>query len=98
MEKIIYKLVSILPNLSKILKELCIGKEISLLFVDYHQSVRFFRKCHSSQQCVSMMNRKWKKCLDNTEKWGTLWIDLSKSFACLYHDLSIMYVLMDLIK
>ena len=40
MEKIIYKLVSILPNLSKILKELCIGKEISLLFVDYHQSVR----------------------------------------------------------
>ena len=57
-----------------------------------------FRKCHSSQQCVSMMNRKWKKCLDNTEKWGTLWIDLSKSFACLYHDLSLMYVLMDLIR
>ena len=46
-----------------------------------------FRKKFSSQHSLLAMFEKWKKVLDNGESCGALFVDLSKAFECMGHDL-----------
>ena len=48
-----------------------------------------FRKDLSTHQCLLALLEKWKKETDNGEIFGDLLTDLSKSFDCLGHELSI---------
>ena len=46
-----------------------------------------FRKGYSTQYCLVVMLERFKKALDNKNKFGALVTDLSKAFDCLNHDL-----------
>ena len=48
-----------------------------------------FRQGYSSQQCLLVLIKIWKKNLDKGGKCGKLLTDLSKAFDCLLHDLLI---------
>ena len=48
-----------------------------------------FRKGYSTQYCLVVMLERFKKALDNKNKFGALLTDLSKAFDCLNHDLLI---------
>ena len=46
-----------------------------------------YRKGYSSQHSLIVMFENWKKNLDKGGKCGALFVDLSKAFDCLQHDL-----------
>ena len=46
-----------------------------------------YRKGYSSQHSLIAMFEKWKKNLDKRGECGALFVDLSKAFDCLQHDL-----------
>ena len=46
-----------------------------------------FRKKHNAQQSLLKMIKNWKKQLDNGEKVGAIFMDLSKAFDTINHSL-----------
>ena len=46
-----------------------------------------YRKVYSSQHSLIAMFKKWKKNLDKGGECGSLFVDLTKAFNCLQHDL-----------
>ena len=46
-----------------------------------------YRKGYSSQHSLIAIFEKWKKNLDKGGECGALFVDLSKAFDCLQHDL-----------
>ena len=46
-----------------------------------------YRKGYSSQHSLIAMFEKWKENLDKGGECGALFVDLSKVFDCLQHDL-----------
>ena len=46
-----------------------------------------FRKCHGTQHSLLVMLKKWKKALDKGENVCTIFMDLSKAFDSINHDL-----------
>ena len=48
-----------------------------------------FRKGYSTQYCLLVMLKRFKKTLDNKNKFGALLPDLTKAFDCLNHELII---------
>ena len=84
-----YRNVSILPPVSKIYEKEMFD-QISA-YVDKYLSPLLcgFRKCYSTQHCLSFMFDKWSKALDNGKIAGALLTDLSKAFDCLHHELLI---------
>ena len=46
-----------------------------------------FRKGHSCQHVLLRLTEEWRKQLDNGKVFGALFMDLSKAFDCLPHDL-----------
>ena len=48
-----------------------------------------FRKGYSTQYCLMAMLERFRKVLDNKQKFGALLTDLSKAFDCLNHELLI---------
>ena len=48
-----------------------------------------FRKGYSTQYCLMAMLERFRKALDNKQKFGALLTDLSKAFDCLNHELLI---------
>ena len=49
-----------------------------------------FRKNHSTQHCLSCMLEIWKKVLDKGGYFCVIFMDLSKKFDILSHDLLIV--------
>ena len=49
-----------------------------------------FRKVHSTQHVLSRLIQSLKKELDNSGLLGTIFMDLSKAYNCLPHDLLIV--------
>ena len=84
-----YRPVSILPNLSKKLKNACLNKchNFSNMFLKYQCG---FRKGFITQQCLLAMLEKWKRSVDNSKMFGALLTDLSKAFDCLDQELLIV--------
>ena len=46
-----------------------------------------YRKRYSSQHSLIAMFEQWKENLDKGGEYGALFVDLSKAFDCLQHDL-----------
>ena len=58
----------------------------SSLFSKYHYR---FKKCFSAQHCLVSILEKWKSATEEVV-WRTLFINISKAFDCLSHDLLIV--------
>ena len=84
-----YRPVSILSSLSKIFE--------TIMYYDIYQFMENklspylcgFRKGYSTQYCLMVMLEKFRKALDNKNKFAALLTDLSKAFDCLNHQLLI---------
>ena len=84
-----YRPVSVLPNLSKMLEK-CMFEQVTQFFENIFSKYQCgFRKDFSTQQCYLAMLEKWKRSVDNTKMFSTLFTDLSKPFDCLDHELLI---------
>ena len=88
-DKTNYRLVSILPNLSKIYEKLIYDQ-----LYDYFDKILLpsqcvFRKGYSSQNCLLAMLENFKKSADDGNEFGALLTDLSKAFDCIDHKLLI---------
>ena len=71
-----YRLISILPAISKIYEKL-IEDQLSTYFVNILSKLQCgFRKGCSAQHCLIYMIEKWKKSLDNKGAAGVLLTDL----------------------
>ena len=46
-----------------------------------------FRKSHGTQHLLAIMLEKWKKAVDKGECVSALFLDLSKAFGTINHDL-----------
>ena len=57
---------------------------VTNLFSDY---ITGFRKSHGSQHCLVKMLENWKSALDKSESVCALFMDLSKAFDTINHDL-----------
>ena len=84
-----YRPISILSSFSKIFETKMhedishyMGNKLSPYFCG-------FRKGYSTQYCLIVMLERFKKALDNKNKFGALITDLSKAFDCLNHELLI---------
>ena len=84
-----YRPVSILPALSKITERLMFYQIDKYMDGKLSMYQCGSRKGMSAQNCLLFMIEKWKKCLDKKGKAGVLLTDLSKTFDCLVHELSI---------
>ena len=84
-----YRPVSILSNISKIY-ERWIYDQIQNYFDQILSKYQCgFRKGYNAQNCLITLTEKWKKSVDNGGAFGALLTDLSKTFACLSHELLI---------
>ena len=87
LEKINYRPVSLLPNISKIF-ERCMHRQISEYFETVLSKFQCgFRKGYNTQDCLLAMVENCKKALDQGNEYGALLTDLFKAFNCLPHDL-----------
>ena len=84
-----YRPVSILPNLSEIY-ERCLYDQMYKYFNHILSKWQYgFRKGFSTQHCLLVMTKKWRKCLYKGGISGAILTDLSKAFDCILHDLLI---------
>ena len=82
-----YRPVSLLPHLSKVFEKI-IYKEINTYMEDkLSKHLTGFRKPHGTQHLLVTMLEKWKKAVDNEEYASLLFLDLSKVFDTINHDL-----------
>ena len=81
--------ISILPIIAKISEKL-IAQQLSSHFDNIFSKFQYgFRKGYGANNCLVLMNEKWKKAVDNKKVFGALLTDLSKAFDCISHDLLI---------
>ena len=80
-EKENYRPVSIISVISKIL-ERCLCYQIYK-----NIGIRWATERDTTQHLLIAMLEKWKENLDKGEECGALFVDLSKAFDCLQHDL-----------
>ena len=84
-----YRLISILPNISKIY-ERCLYNQMQTYFDDILSKYQCgFGKGFNAQHCLVSMIEKWKESVDNGRAFGALMTDLSKAFDYLHNGLLI---------
>ena len=84
-----YRPSSLLPHVSKIFERI-IHKQITNYMTDkLVHSITGFRKSHGTQNSLVVMLEKWKRALDKREYVSALFMDLSKAFDTISHDLLI---------
>ena len=84
-----YRLISILPTLSKIY-ERCMYDQMYKYFDQILSKYQCrFRQGYNTQHCLLMMVEKWEEALDKGGLGGALLTDLSRAFDCIKHDLLI---------
>ena len=82
-----YRLVSVLSHASKIFQRI-VFNQMSLFFESrFSPLLAGFCKSHSTQNALLNMIEKWKHALDRGKKFGTIFMDLSKAFDTLNHNL-----------
>ena len=82
-----YRPISILSSLSKIFERIMHDDIYQYMESKLSPYLCGFRKGYSTQYCLVVMLERFKKALDNKNKFGALLTDLSKAFDCLNHDL-----------
>ena len=90
-EKLNYRPISILHNLSKIHERL-LYDQIYIYFSNFFPECQCgFRKGYSVPHCLLAMTEKMKEARDN-KVWAVVLTNLSKAFDCLLYDLPIAKV------
>ena len=84
-----YRLVSVLPLLSKIFERLIYDQLNEYLDQYLNSLLCGFRKAHSTQHALFRLLQEWQNELDKSGFVGTILMDLSKDYDCLPHDLLI---------
>ena len=88
-DKCNYRLVSILPLLSKVFEKIMYDQLYIYMNNFLNELLCGFRKAHSTQHALFKLLQAWQKELDNSGFIGTILMDLSKAYDCLPHDLLI---------
>ena len=82
-----YRPVSILNNMSKIFERI-IFRQISNYMESFLSNYQCgFRKGFSTQHCLLLMLKGWKRAVDNRKVFEILLTELSNVFDCLSHEL-----------
>ena len=82
-----YRPVSVLSHASKIFERM-VFNQMNLFFESmFSPQITGFRKNHSTQNALLNMIEKWRHALDKGKKVGTIFMDLSKAFDTLNHNL-----------
>ena len=82
-----YKPMSLLPHVSKVFERI-IYKQINIYMKDkLSKNITGFRKSHGTRHSLITMLEKWKSALDKGENICVLFMDLSKAFYTISHDL-----------
>ena len=82
-----YRPVSLLPHVSKVFERI-IYQQINTYMKDkLSKCLTGFRKSHGTQSLLVTMLEKWKKAVDKGEHLLALFMDLSKAFDTINHDL-----------
>ena len=81
-----YRPISVLPNMSKIIERI-MSEQITQHFVGILSPLLSgFRQGYNTQHALFGVIEIWKKCLDMSGTIGTILMDLSKAYDCIYHD------------
>ena len=82
-----YRPVSLLPHVSKVFERI-IYQQINTYMKDkLSKCLTGFRKSHGTQHLLVTMLEKWQKAVDKGEYVSALFMDLSKAFDTINHDL-----------
>ena len=82
-----YGPVSISPLISQVFEKI-MNKQLSIYFEEILSKFQCgFRKGFSTQHCLLLMLKKWKRVVDNDKVFRVLLTDLSKPFDCISHNL-----------
>ena len=79
--------ISIISVISKILERVLYDQIYKNIDKTLSRHQIGYRKGYSSQHSLIAMFEKWKENLDKGGKCGALFVDLSKAFDCLQHDI-----------
>ena len=82
-----YRPISILSHLSKVFEGILYKQIDSFMKNKFSPYLCGFRKNHNAQYSLLKMIENWKKQLDNGEKLGAIFMDLSKAFDTINHSL-----------
>ena len=89
LHKVNYRPVTVLPSISKFFEKL-MQKQISGYISNYLSPYLCgYRKGFSSQQALMSLIENWKKVLDKKGFGGAVFMDLSRAFDTIKHDLLI---------
>ena len=84
-----YRPVSLLPHVSKIF-DIIIQKQITNYMADKPaHSITGFKRSYGTQNSLVVLLEEWKRALDQGEYVSALFMDLSKAFDTINHDLLI---------
>ena len=87
MNKINYRLVSVLPSVSKNFEKLLQRQLLNYIQNYLSPHLCGYRKGYSSQQTLISLIENWKKSLDKKRYGGVVLMDLSKASDTIKHDL-----------
>ena len=82
-----YRPISLLSHLSKIIEKIIFNQISNFMEERFSNLLTGFRKNHNTQDSLIKMIESWKKALDNNKNIGIIFMDLSKAFDTLNHDL-----------
>ena len=82
-DKCNYRLVSILPLLSKVFENIVYDQLYIYKKIFVNELLCGFRKAHSTQHALFKLLQAWQKELDNSGFIGTILMDPSKAYDCL---------------
>ena len=84
-----YRPISVLPTVSKVFERF-MGTQISTYMSQYLSCLLCgFREGYNAQHALIRTIEKWRTCLDKGGKVGAIFMDFSKAFDCIRHDLLI---------
>ena len=84
-----YKPVSVLPHVPKIIEKVMYIQIENFMEGKLSKLLTGFRKNHSTQHCLVNILEKWKNTLDKSGFVCAIFMDLSKVFDTMNHDLLI---------
>ena len=86
-EKKNYRPVSILNSLSKFFENGMKEQLIPFFENCFSAFISAYRKEYSSQNVLMWLVESWRRCLDQSQLVGVIFMDLLKAFDCIPHDL-----------
>ena len=84
-----YRPVSVLFNVSKVFEKIMYSQTDAFMQNKLSNLLTDFRKNHSTQYCLMYMLEKWKNMLDKGGYVYAMFMDFSKTFDTIHHNLMI---------